>query len=171
MAATHGATKGARGTRSYSSFPREYRSWLAMRARCRDPKTIGWANYGGRGISICEDWLSDYLIFLRDMGPCPAGSSLDRIDPNGGYNPENCRWATRVEQARNTRTAPRVTFNGVEMMLADACEAAGVNRCSQRVIRFRYGLTHQEAFDQLRTSSLARARRVNSVRAAAVGAV
>ena len=150
MAATHGATKGPRGSRTYSSFPREYRSWLTMRRRCSDPKGIGWKHYGGRGITVCPRWASDYRAFLAEMGTCPEGHTLDRIDPNGNYEPGNCRWADTRAQRRNTRITPRVVLNGELLPLAEACERAGVNRGSERTIRLRYKLSHQEAFDRLR---------------------
>jgi hypothetical protein len=81
-----------------------YVSWQNMRARCFNPSYQGWHNYGGRGISVCQRWL-DFPNFLADMGERPAGRSIDRIDVNGNYEPGNCRWATRIEQRANYRTA------------------------------------------------------------------
>jgi hypothetical protein len=81
----------------------EYRIWVAMRQRCRDPRHGSFKYYGGRGIAVCERWKS-YENFLADMGrkPSPA-HSLDRIDNDGNYEPTNCRWATRTEQNKNKR--------------------------------------------------------------------
>lgn len=79
-----------------------YRSWHSMIHRCSSPYTNGYENYGGRGIKVCPEW-SDFEQFLADMGERPAGKTLDRIDPDGDYEPSNCRWATPVEQAANKR--------------------------------------------------------------------
>ena len=79
-----------------------FRSWLAMHSRCRYPSQAAWKNYGGRGITVCERW-RDFRNFLADMGVKPANRSLDRIDNDGNYTPENCRWATVKQQLANRR--------------------------------------------------------------------
>jgi hypothetical protein len=85
---------------------REYRSWVSMRDRCFNPNNKDFAKYGGRGITICKRWDS-YEKFLADMGRCPPGHVLDRINNNGPYSPKNCRWATLSESNQNRRPLKR----------------------------------------------------------------
>ena len=91
---THGHTIGGRS--------RVYRSWTSMKSRCRYPRTWNYKHYGGRGIKVCDRWANSFENFLADMGERPQGKTLDRFpDPDGNYEPGNCRWATATEQNNN----------------------------------------------------------------------
>ena len=112
------------GPRHFMSNTPEYRSWAQMHVRCEWPKYHHHARYGGRGIRVCGRWAS-FINFYADMGPRPAGTSLDRIDNNGDYEPGNCRWATTAQQGNNRCTNRFVTYRGGEMTIAQAVHSAG----------------------------------------------
>jgi hypothetical protein len=97
----------------YSKKP-EYSAWVAMKQRCLNPNDKRYKDYGGRGISICEKWMS-FMPFYQDLGDRPSKlHSIDRIDNNGNYTPENCRWVTRKTNANNRRTSNIWTVQGMD---------------------------------------------------------
>lgn len=105
----------------------EYSSWSAMHTRVGNPNFKQYADYGGRGISICDRWF-EFDNFLADMGPRPSlHHSIERIDGNGNYEPSNCEWADRKTQNRNRRSNRLVTYNGVDMTVAEAAEKTGLS--------------------------------------------
>lgn len=131
-ATTHGHTKNGRLTS-------EYNSWRNMRDRCKYPGDDHWANYGGRGIKVCERWDTSFENFLADMGLKPTPRhSIGREDGNGNYEPSNCRWETPKEQGRNRRNNRLVHYQNRDMTLAEACELTGLPR-SRVKARLRNG--------------------------------
>ena len=121
------AALGKSNTRHGMKGTPTWRTWVSMRNRCSNPKNRAYANYGGRGISVCARW-DIFENFLHDMGVRPEGHTLDRIDNEGNYGPGNCRWATSGEQGRNRRSNHRVTTHEGIMTLAEASRAWGIPR-------------------------------------------
>jgi hypothetical protein len=106
---------------------KEYNAWNNFLGRCTSKKHRQWDDYGGRGILVCDRWRGEqgFQNFLKDMGPCPRGCTLDRKDNNGPYAPHNCRWATRREQMLNTRVSVYLTLNGVRRHITEWAELLG----------------------------------------------
>ena len=109
----------ARNFRHGHHGTRTYKSWDKMMRRCLNTRNIGYKNYGGRGVTVCERWKT-FSNFMKDMGPRPSiHYSIDRFpDANGNYEPGNCRWATSKQQANNRRSNRLITINGVTKTLA-----------------------------------------------------
>lgn len=108
-----------RGITHGKSRSPEYEAWHGMRQRCTNPSHKQYADYGGRGINVCDEWDS-FAAFYADMGSRPSGKhTIERIDNSRGYYPDNCEWATRSQQLRNTRRNRLITFNGKTMCMAD----------------------------------------------------
>lgn len=105
----------------------EYTSWKSMRSRCLNPKDPAYNRYGGRGIKVHPQWINSFETFLSDMGEKPTPKhTLDRIKNNSDYTPENCRWATYSQQARNTRSNNLITFGGKTQCLKGWSEEVGL---------------------------------------------
>jgi hypothetical protein len=142
---THGATKGGQ------TSP-EYRAWKEMLKRCYNPHVVYFKNYGGRGITVCQQWRDSFQVFLADMGSRPGkGYSVDRIDNDKGYEPGNCQWATRAKQSRNKRNNHWVTYKGQRMILTDAARDAGLDH-RLLIYRIRAGWPESEWFRPVKKS-------------------
>lgn len=105
-----------------------YKSWACMIQRCENPKATGYRLYGGRGISVCDRWRNSFENFLSDMGERPYGTSIDRINSYGNYEPSNCRWANDFMQLNNTSRNRFIVHDGLTLTLAQWSERLGVNR-------------------------------------------
>ena len=125
---------------------RLYRIWYNMRTRCENPHGTHYDNYGGRGISVCEEW-HDFANFMQwaERTGYRENLTLDRIDANEGYNPVNCRWVTMREQNRNRRNNANITYHGVTRCLSDWAVTLGINEVTLRS-RIRYGWDVERAF-------------------------
>jgi len=124
----------------------EYRAWKGLVQRCTNPDHPAYGDYGGRGIAVCERWLDDVEAFIEDMGPRPSPRhELDRIDNDGPYSPENCRWTTVQRNARNRRSNRRITYRGETRTLAGWCELLGLPSDSVRK-RLEAGWSKAKAF-------------------------
>lgn len=105
----------------------EYLVWASMKTRCNNSKRKAYPYYGGRGIKVCPEWESSFAAFLRDMGPRPSEfHTLDRIDNNAGYSPENCRWTTKREQRLNQRRTRRYRYGGLNLTMMEWSERTGI---------------------------------------------
>lgn len=130
------------------SAPHVYRAWSGMKSRCLNPQGRAWAYYGGRGIAISEAWINDFEQFYQDMGDPPTPShSLDRIDVNKGYGPDNCRWATRKDQANNRRNNRRIEWRGEVKSMSQWAESLNIPRERLRY-RLDSGLTMEQAMQK-----------------------
>jgi hypothetical protein len=109
------------------SYSPEYHAWAQMIQRCHNRRHAAYSKYGGRKILVCKQWKNSFVAFLKEMGRRPSPKhSLDRIDNSTGYSPENCRWATKKEQSRNTKINRILTLRGKSMTKAEWSELTGI---------------------------------------------
>ena len=119
----HGQTKS-----NHTAVTPEYRTWCGILQRCTNPKNTHYDRYGGRGITICDKWRNDFMAFYEDMGKRPAGTTIDRIDNNKGYEPGNCRWADKKTQQNNLSNNVVITHDGITMTLPMWAERLGIKK-------------------------------------------
>lgn len=138
-ARTHGESRGGGSV--------EYRTWGGMKQRCHNPNYHGFAEYGGRGIFVCDRWRGQggFENFLADMGRRPEGEySIDRINNDGPYSPENCRWATVKQQAKNRRSTVLITIDGETRSVVEWARVRGFPE-SLIYLRLRAGWSERDA--------------------------
>ena len=130
------------------NFPKEYKSWAHMKGRCYCETNHKYPNYGGRGIAVCDEWVDDFPRFLCDMGPRPSPKhSIDRIDNDGDYTPDNCRWATPRKQSNNRRSSRLLTYKGQEKTVAQWARYAGIRQHTLAARIDRHGMSVAEAIE------------------------
>lgn len=110
----------------------EYQAYHDMLGRCTNTKHKSYHRYGGRGIGVCREWQKSFEAFIEDMGQRPEGMTLERIDNEGDYSPENCKWASRTEQMRNTRRTVMLEYGGETMCILDWSRKLGVDKDTLR---------------------------------------
>jgi hypothetical protein len=109
-----------------------YDAWVNMKQRCLNPNHPSYLAYGGRGIKVCRRWVDSFTAFANDMGPRPAGATLERRNNDAGYSPSNCCWATRSNQQYNRRNNTLITFRGRTMALKRWAIEVGISHVTLR---------------------------------------
>lgn len=138
----HGATKDRSGRQT-----REYSAWINMKMRCNNPKNHSYPYYGGRGIKVCERWDASFENFIADMGkPSRHRYSLDRINPEGNYEPGNVRWASQKTQGENKRSTRWITFQGETLSIAGWSRRLGLSHETLRC-RIKRGMPLDRAIN------------------------
>jgi hypothetical protein len=117
-----------------------------MKQRCYNPNSSQYRYYGGRGIKVCDRWLESFENFYEDMGDCPEGMSIDRKDSEGDYEPRNCRWATKEEQANNTRSNKWFSYENELKTLSQLGRILNIKRLTLWRRLNAYGWSEERAF-------------------------
>lgn len=125
---------------------RTYSSWQHMLSRCINENSNNYSDYGGRGITVCDEWL-DFANFLADMGECKGKLTLDRIDVDKGYNKDNCQWATMLHQENNKRNNRLIEFNGKTLTMAQWARDVGI-KSNTLFSRLKSGWTVERALTE-----------------------
>lgn len=151
-----GSSAKKRNTTHGMSHSRLFSIWMGMKKRCTNANDRSYKHYGGRGINICDEWKADFMSFYdwSINNGYTEDLSIDRIDVNGNYEPSNCRWVSRLEQAKNKRSNHEVTINGKTQLITDWCKESPVTATTVYA-RLRQGYKVKDAIfmpDQRRTS-------------------
>lgn len=141
-------TKHGSAGRTSKDRTAEYKTWASMMARCEWSKSSSFDRYGARGIRVCDRW-HNFTNFLEDMGKRPKGFSIERIDNEKGYEPGNCKWASRIEQSLNTSRTIKVLHNGIAIPVYLLCERLGLSRHAVRSRAARRGNDYVSALKSL----------------------
>jgi hypothetical protein len=124
----------------------DYCIWIKMKSRCLNPNDKSYKNYGGRGIKVCKEWQESFTSFIDDMGWRPNKKySLERINYNKDYCPENCKWILKSEQTKNCRRVKLIAYNGKEHCLTDLCKLLGLVYSTMRHRVYDLGIPFEEA--------------------------
>lgn len=124
----------------------DYNIWTKLKGRCLNPNDKSYKHYGGRGIKICDRWMHSFENFIEDLGWRPSQKySIERIDYNKDYCPENCKWILKSEQTKNCRRVKLITYNGKEHCLTDLCKLLGLVYSTMRHRVYDLGIPFEEA--------------------------
>lgn len=121
------------------AYKRAYNSYRSMLKRCLNASAIGYEHYGGRGITVASEWIDSFESFLRDMGDRPVNCTLDRINNDGNYEKNNCRWASVAVQSSNKRTNKYLVYNGEKVTISEFSRIIGISKSCARVYVEKYG--------------------------------
>ena len=135
----------ARFTTHGMSNTKLFKVWTSLKQRCENPNLKWFHIYGGKGVTVCARWRS-FVCFLADMGPAPEGASIERIDSTKGYSPDNCCWATPLQQSRNTSRNRLLSHDGVTQCVSEWAEQRGIPR-KTLTARLNYGWSVAEALE------------------------
>lgn len=139
----HGHSEGTVGRTKLEA--KSYYTWCAMKRRCNNASDKRFYDYGGRGITVCSDWSESYQTFLKDMGlPTSMNHQIDRVNNDGNYTKENCRWVTRKLNARNKRNNKIIEANGISKTQAEWAEETGIKR-ETIAMRIKRGWSNERA--------------------------
>ena len=124
---------------------KEYKTWIDMNNRCANPNNHSYRDYGKRGITVCPEWRESFVNFYRDMGNCPEGYSIERINNSLGYSKDNCKWATKLEQSNNTRSNRFMEYNGKAQTLSQWARELGLKYDTLWARLYMYNWTMEKA--------------------------